>query len=176
LDTVFWSEDQYDPLWSLGYSDAYMQWLSQIRHLALPSFTSLVGVHMTECVMEHCPKLQTFSVVFPDPEVENWFKGSDAEPQRRWKLRRIPPERAAVMTVEPNTWEIVPNWRVTIKEFLALFRDGLNEHGEEAHWSDEDCPGKNWRTEFDPPGKLLCFAQTFVEWRNGAWVEACVEE
>jgi hypothetical protein len=174
LDTVFWNEDLYDPLWSyVDNTDAHARWLSQLRHLAIPSSTSLIGQHTTECVIEHCPELQTFSVVFPDSETGGKPQLSFAEPQRRCKLRRICPERARLMTVEPNTWEWAPDRRVTVKEFLVLFRNRLNEHGEEANSPHEECPGQAWTTELDAPGKLLCFAQTFVEWRNGEWVEAC---
>ncbi|KAK4041064.1 hypothetical protein C8A01DRAFT_34908 [Parachaetomium inaequale] len=173
LDTVFWDEDQHHCLWAPFYTAGHDRWLSQLRHLAVPSATAFIGQHTTDCIMQHCPQLRSLSVVFPDSADYNWVQTRFAEPERRRKLRRIPPTHAQRIKVVFDAWHYDPEHRITLHDLLMLFCDELNQHGENIGGPHEDCAGQAWTIQSESESNLHCFAQTFVEWRRGEWVEVC---
>ncbi|KAL2139624.1 hypothetical protein VTI28DRAFT_4900 [Corynascus sepedonium] len=173
LDTVFWDEDQHHCLWAPSYTADHDRWLSELRHLALPSPTALLGQHLAECILQHCPQLRTLSVVFADSGNHNWVQTRFAAPARRHRLRRIEPGHARRMKIVYDTWQYDSAFQITVHEFLMIFRNELNDHGTLVG-NHHECAGQAW--SLDPSANLQCFAQTFVEWRHRGWVEARVEK
>ncbi|KAK4106083.1 hypothetical protein N658DRAFT_482022 [Parathielavia hyrcaniae] len=157
-------------------------WDSRLRlrfspEAAIPSTTSFGSLGAMQEIADQCPELLSFSFVFHDSKIGDvhpaWDSTSAAgnrvptepfvELRRRSKLRRINPDLADAT----NIWEWVPERRTTVGEFYRLFLGRLDRHGENAHGPEDDSSN----TEPDPPGAVLCFAQSFVKWQSGEWVE-----
>ncbi|KAK3295574.1 uncharacterized protein B0H64DRAFT_395670 [Chaetomium fimeti] len=169
LDTVFWDEERHNHLWGPHYAADHVSWLSQIRHLAIPSANTYVGQHMTTCINSHCPMLQSLSVVFADSTNYNRLGRRFVEPGRRRKLRHIELDHAKRMKFVFDPWHSDLHHQITLYEFLRIFCDQLNEHGGDTGEPPKDCGG--WRIQRESPGRCLLITQTFVQWRRGEWVE-----
>jgi hypothetical protein len=174
LDTVFWDEDRVYHLWGSFYTADHDRWLSQVRHLAIPSASTYVGQHMTECIFGHCPVLQSLSVVFADSTDYNRLQARFDEPGRRRKLRHIELDHAKRMKFVFDPWHADLHHRITLYDFLVLFCDELNHHGGNTDDTHENCGG--WRIQRHSSEGRLCFAQTFVQWRRGEWAEVCAQK
>lgn len=175
LDTAFWDENVQPCLWGPYFEAGHDKWLAQLRHLAVPSATAFVGQHMSECIMDHCPQLQTLSVVFPDSTDYNRVQTRFARPTaRRARLVEIPRDHARRTKVVFDTWHHDPAYRITLHDFLVIFCNDLNDHGGTVLAPHDECLGQGWtiRTGIDTT-RPRCLVQTFVEWHSGGWVEAC---
>ncbi|KAH6624318.1 hypothetical protein B0J18DRAFT_174806 [Chaetomium sp. MPI-SDFR-AT-0129] len=175
LDTAFWDENVQNSLWASYFEAGHDKWLAQLRHLAVPSATAFVGQHMTECIMEHCPRLRTLSVVFPDSTDYNRVQTRFEEPTaRRARLVEIPGDHARRTMVVFDTWHYDPTYRIPLYDFLLLFCSDLNDHRNAIYAPHDVCLGQGWTIRTDDDGtRPRCFLQTFVEWNGGRWVEAC---
>ena len=177
LDTVFWNQDLWPYLWGPGFfTTKYKRWLSQLRHLAIASSRAFRGQHLADCIIRHCSELRSLSVVFSHSSAGNWAMSRFVEPQRRHKLRCIPPDRARAMTVLCDAVWCDPEHQITLERFLELFCDELSAHGESFSEPHEDCAGQVWSVQSESDDSchgttLRCLAQTFVEWHCGEWVE-----
>lgn len=169
LDTAFWNQDLLPYLWDTFCSASLNLWLSQLQHLAIASSRAFRGKHVTDCIARHCPELRCLSLVFSDSSNNNWAMSRFVEPKRRHKLRCIHPDRARAMTVWSDAVWCDPEYQITLENFLMLFCEEVNAHGESTSRPHEDCLGWTW--SIDSCAKRRCFAQTFVEWCGGEWVE-----
>ncbi|KAH6850082.1 hypothetical protein B0I37DRAFT_370664 [Chaetomium sp. MPI-CAGE-AT-0009] len=167
LDTLFWDETRYyNP-----FSPDHGIWLSQVRHLAIPSANTYVGQYMTECILGDYPSLQSISVVFADSTNYNRLEGTFVEPGRRRKLRHIELDHAKRMKFVFDPWLSDLHHQMMLYDFLVLFCDELNYQGGKIHEHHKNCGG--WYIQGESPKRRRCLAQTFVQWRRGEWVEMC---
>ncbi|KXX82581.1 Sodium/hydrogen exchanger 2 [Madurella mycetomatis] len=184
LDTVFLDQNAQGVLWnslSAGVSDG---WLSQLRHIAMPSTTTL-GRGDAAAINRHFRGLWSISLVFPYSWKGVWVNTAFWElQQRRYKLRRIeydgrsaaPPPGGTSFPCRLNSPEpdkprvkapliekrdiMNMQWidQDTMKDFMECFRATLNRHGGETIRSHEDYDAGRLRdTEMSSSASLGCF-------------------
>lgn len=196
LDTMFLDRYAQGVLWSslsTGVSDG---WLSQLRHIAMPSTTTL-GRDEAAAINRHFPGLRSISLVFPYSFEGIWVNTAFWELQgRRYKLRPIEYDRGSAFPPPGRTSFPCPlnspqpdkprvkapliekrdvmnmQWidQDTMEEFMECYRATLDRYGMRIIRSHENYDaGRARGTEMRSLASLDCFPQTVVEWRGRGW-------
>ncbi|KAK4155917.1 hypothetical protein C8A00DRAFT_13089 [Chaetomidium leptoderma] len=173
LDTAFWSECLQ---WGPG-EDHHCLWLSQLRHLAIPSSVAFwleLDQDLNQCLLQHDPRLQSLSVEFPVPWDEDELDFEyicDLSQKERREGQRFRHNSGRVMTLVIDARR-GPKHGVKLTEFMPVLRRELNGNGKNIDELRMDFASRSWNAQSDSSVNMRCFGQTYAEWRRGEWIDA----
>ncbi|KAJ4304092.1 hypothetical protein N0V88_001702 [Collariella sp. IMI 366227] len=151
-------------------------WVAEVRYLAIPALgtSRIAGGPTADFLLRKCRELRSLSVVFCGTLDGGVLEPEFREPTRRCKLRRIQPDSARVMM------QVADQVRQgNVEDFMTAFREALLKQGEYFRYLYGNYTGwsrNSMRVSLIDLAYDSSFAQMLMEWRNGEWAEACVEE